>query len=187
MTENPFTLFDRAASVLETVIAAVKPDQLDAPSPCEGWTVRELINHLVQGNLYFVSVLTGGPRPQRDRDYVGDDAHPAFASSVRELRDAFAGEGVLEGTFPTPFGQGRGSSIISMRVVEMSVHAWDIASSTGQSTDLDHVISEWSLRALSYGLSGDRTGSPFGAEQPAPADATPAERLAAFSGRTVVR
>jgi hypothetical protein len=39
-------------------VSAVPPDQLGHPMPCTEWTVRQLINHMLTGNLFFVSLAT---------------------------------------------------------------------------------------------------------------------------------
>ncbi len=184
MTENPLAQFDRAAAVAEEVIAAVKPDQFDHPTPCTTWTVRQVINHIVTGNLFFASIVSGGPRPDRSRDHLGDDPVGAFREAVRHLRAAFAGEGVLARTYDTPIGPGPGPLLVRMRVNEMFVHAWDVAKATGQSTDLDPQLAEHCLagfRAVPFIPRGE--GTAFGVEQEPPAGATAADRLAAFVGR----
>jgi uncharacterized protein (TIGR03086 family) len=185
MTENPFVKFDRAVAVADSVIAAVKQDQLGDPTPCTEWSVRQLINHVATGSLMFVSMVTGGPRPDRNQDQLGDDPLGAFRATVRDLRAAFSAEGALDRIYPTPFGDGPGAVLVNMRVIEMSIHAWDIAKATGQSTDLDPELAEWGLRSLRDAVPADRAGSPFGTEQPAPEGATAADRLAAFAGRAV--
>jgi uncharacterized protein (TIGR03086 family) len=185
MSENPFALLDRAAAVADSVIAGVKSDQLDNPSPCTEWSVRDVINHLVTGNLVFISMLTGAPRPDRSVDHLGDDPLAAFRDTFRTLRAAFAGEGVLDKTYPTPFGSGPGSLLVEMRTTEMTIHSWDIARGSGRSTDLDPELAESRLASLRAALTGDRSGSPFAAERAAPPGASAADRLAAFAGRAV--
>jgi uncharacterized protein (TIGR03086 family) len=73
-----------------------------------------------------------------------------------------------------------------MRRNELTVHAWDLARATGQSTDFDREVIAACL--ASYAASPalkDRASAPFDVEQPAPPGATDADRLAAFLGRTV--
>jgi uncharacterized protein (TIGR03083 family) len=41
----------RAQAAFAHVLAAVKPDQLEAPTPCPDWTVRGVIDHLIAGNF----------------------------------------------------------------------------------------------------------------------------------------
>jgi uncharacterized protein (TIGR03086 family) len=186
MTDGPLARFDRAAAVADRVIAAVEPDQLELPSPCTEWSVRQVINHVVLGSLRFATMVGGGGTAAAlDQDHLGADPLGAFRDAVRGLRAAFSADGVLDRTYPTPFGEGPGSLLVTMRVVEMSVHAWDIAKATGQSTDLDPELAESNLSALRTALPADRDRTPFGTPRSAPADATAADRLAAFMGRTV--
>ena len=39
---------------------AVRPGQFDHPMPCPEGTLRQLINHMLTGNLFFVSLATYG-------------------------------------------------------------------------------------------------------------------------------
>ncbi|MEN3310549.1 MAG: hypothetical protein V7603_6751 [Micromonosporaceae bacterium] len=183
MTEDPFARFDRASAVAERTIAGVKPDQLGDPTPCTEWSVRQLINHVVTGSLSFASLVTGGPRPDRSQDHLGEDPLGAFRTAARDLRAAFLAEGAMERTYPTPFGEGPGHVLVTMRTIEMTVHSWDIAKATGQSTELDPELAQWALRSMRADLPADRSGTPFSDERPAPANATAADQLAAFAGR----
>jgi uncharacterized protein (TIGR03086 family) len=170
--------------VAEKAIAAVRPDQLDDPTPCTQWSVRQLINHLVTGNLTFVSMVAGTPPPDRSKDHLGEDPTGAFRETVGRLRTAFAADGALDRTYPTPFGPGPGTRIVTMRVIEMMTHSWDLAKATGQPTDLDPELAEYSLASFRAAGPIPRGGSsPFAAEQPLPAGASAADRLAAFLGR----
>ncbi|HVY09703.1 MAG TPA: maleylpyruvate isomerase family mycothiol-dependent enzyme [Mycobacteriales bacterium] len=45
----------RSLAAVERLIAAVRPDQWDAPTPCDEWSVRRLVGHLVGMNLVFAS------------------------------------------------------------------------------------------------------------------------------------
>jgi uncharacterized protein (TIGR03086 family) len=186
MTEDPFILFDRAAAVAEAAIAAVKPDQFDNPTPCPDWTVRQLVNHVVTGNKLFAALVTGGSRPDRSADHLGTDPLGAFRATVREVRAAFATDGALERTYVLPIGPVRGAFALRMRVNEMFIHAWDVARATGQSTDLDPEMAEQVLAVFRAAPVIPRgPGKAFGEEQPVPAHASAADRVAAFAGRTV--
>jgi uncharacterized protein (TIGR03086 family) len=185
MTEDPFARYDRAAAIAEQVIAGVKADQHSGATPCTEWSVRQLINHMVTGNLAFASIVTGGPRPDRGQDHLGDDPAAAFRKATRDLRDALSAPGALQRVYSTPLGPGPGPVLLGLRTVEMAVHSWDIAKATNQSTDLDPEVAGWALGSLRQAFAGGRGERPFGPEQPAPPDATAADRLAAYAGRIV--
>lgn len=146
--------------------------------------MRELISHVVSGNLMFTNLVTGAGAPAGG-DPLGDDAVEAFRSSLGKLRDAFSAEGVMDRTFQTPMGERPAARLVTTRLAEMSIHGWDLARSTGQVIDLPEPVVEAALAQLGMMLSGDRTGMPFDAERQAPEGAPHADRLAAFAGREV--
>lgn len=182
--------FDRAAETAHAVIAAVQPGQLSLPSPCGEWVVREVINHLVSGQLFFAHSITTGTFDRasfdRDRDYLGTDPAAAFTSSARDLRGHFAAEGFLRRTVPTLFGPQPGVVLVEMRIIELLVHGWDIARATGQPTDLAPDVVEGAIEGFRRMRASAPPGGPFGPETPAPPNATAADRLAALAGRHVV-
>ncbi|HKB30167.1 MAG TPA: maleylpyruvate isomerase N-terminal domain-containing protein [Streptosporangiaceae bacterium] len=79
---GPADLLARALDATGDLVAGVRDDQWDAPTPCTGWNVRDLVNHVVGGNLAFASLLRGQP-PSRPRaaDHLGGD--PAARTSRR--------------------------------------------------------------------------------------------------------
>jgi uncharacterized protein (TIGR03086 family) len=185
VTDNPLALFRRAAVVANVTVAAVRGGQLDDPTPCTQWTVRELINHVLTGNLRFVAFATGGVGPDRFVDHVGDDHVASFRDSLRRVTEAFEAPGFLERRVPTPFGEGTGAVVVGLRFNELFVHSWDLAKATGQSTDLDPELARALLASFWESSVFDRDQRGFGTEQSAPAHTTAADRLAAFLGRAV--
>ena len=45
-----------AAELLRAATSAVGRDDLDRPTPCDGWTVRELLEHVAAGPRFFAAV-----------------------------------------------------------------------------------------------------------------------------------
>lgn len=188
MSDDPITVFQRAAALSDATVSAVRPDQLGLPTPCTEWTVRQLINHMVTGNLFFISLATGTPPPDRTAEHAGDDHVASFRDSLARLSAAFSESGFLGKPVLTPDGEGNGGVLVEMRVNEFVIHSWDLAKATGQSTDLDRELAERvlaAMRASSLLAQVRGEGGPVGEPQSAPAGATPADQLAAFMGRTV--
>ena len=79
---------------------------LDATTPCEGWTVRDLLQHVIVGNRIAVVMLEGRSRDEivlarqelLEEDQIGDDPAAAFASSGAAQVAAFSAPGALGGT-----------------------------------------------------------------------------------------
>jgi uncharacterized protein (TIGR03086 family) len=183
--QDPRDLHRRAGAMAAGVIARITPGQFGDSTPCTDWDVRAVINHIANGNLRFAALIAGEPVPERGEDVVGDDPLAAFQDSFDRLCAAFDREGVLAQTFPTPFGEGPGAMLVTMRTTELTIHSWDLAAATGQPRDLDPELVAFADTAL-HGRPIPRGGaSPFGEEQPPPGGAGATDRLAAFAGRKV--
>jgi uncharacterized protein (TIGR03086 family) len=186
MTANVLVLYRRAADLAVEIVERVGHDQLGDPTPCTEWSLRELINHVVTGNLFFIHLATGSPPPARGVDHLGDDPAAAFRDSVCAVSAAFEADGFLERVVHAPFGEVSGRMLVDMRRNELTVHGWDIAKASGQSTDLDReVVAACQASYVASPHLKIRDKAPFAVEQPAPPGATDADRLAAFLGRTV--
>jgi len=179
--------FTRVIAEVEALIGSVEPGQLGAPTPCSEFEVRALINHLIFENLAHAALADGRtiPAPDQTTDYVGDDHEAAYRDSARAVRAAFARPGMVTqryGLLEAP-----GSMLVQQLIVELLSHGWDLAKATDQETDLAPDIAEDALAVVRswYRDQPRGPGNAFGPEQPAPAGASAADRLAAYLGRTV--
>jgi uncharacterized protein (TIGR03086 family) len=118
--------FDAYAAALTRVVDAV-PDW-DAPSPCAGWSARDVIDHIVDTQREF---LTGrgvdvGDRPAGDPAAVWR-AHSAVVD--RLLSDPVVAESTYDGYFgPTTIGE----TLSVVYGFDLIVHRWDLATAAGQ-------------------------------------------------------
>ncbi len=71
----------------------------------------------------------------------------------------------------------------NIALMELTVHAWDLARATGQDYQLDPETAAISAAITSQAGPAGREGGFFGPELPAPDDATEFERALAVSGR----
>ena len=179
--------FDRAAAAATKVVTDITDEQFGLPTPCTEWTVRNVLNHLVTGNLMTVAIVGGKSHPDRTVDRLGADPKAVFATSLEQARAALAQPGLMERVVTTPMGEAPGSVLADMRVAELVVHAWDLARATGQPTDIEPELAAVVRQKWETQL-GDRPRAmtPFADPQPVSDDATAADRLAAYLGRTVV-
>ncbi|MFD5398221.1 TIGR03086 family metal-binding protein [Streptomyces sp. NPDC127097] len=175
--------YEEVTRDVAALVAAVRPEDLALPTPCAGWTVRELLDHMVWENLMATSIAEGTPRADHTADHLGDDHRTAFADSVYAARAAFTGSGMLHRTYG-PY-EAPGAMIVQQVVVELLAHGWDLARAIGAPTGLAPKAAEETLAAARriYGAAPRTEGSSFAPERPAPPGAGATDRLAAFLGR----
>ncbi|NYJ74048.1 TIGR03086 family metal-binding protein [Allobranchiibius huperziae] len=162
-------LIDTALTQFAELVGSV--DDWQAQTPCEDWSVGELVDHVTGNTARFAAMARGEEVDWSAKPESGPDRVAAFDSAADELRDAWS-----EGT-PAPVGMASG---------EYAVHTWDLATALGRSTsDLDPAVAESGLEFMRGNLTDDSRGEVFGPEKPAPQDADTYGTLAAFAGRSV--
>jgi uncharacterized protein (TIGR03086 family) len=133
---------DRARAGFGEMLAGVSPDQWARPTPCEGWTVRDLVNHVVLGGRMTARLLHGASAEDVTAlfgtDMLGDDPTTAFAGSSAEERDAFAEPGSLDRIVHHPgAGDVPGALLLGFRIGDHLLHTWDLARAVGADEALD--------------------------------------------------
>jgi uncharacterized protein (TIGR03086 family) len=186
---DPIARLAGALDQTGAIIAAVRPEQAALPTPCRAWDVRGLVNHVVQDVQHFTAMVSGAPWEPDDVDVIGDDWARAYRTAADALLAAWGREGALDGTVQLPFGPMPAAWCVGQQISDLVVHGWDIATATGQPTDLDPELGqealEWARQNLQPQFRGDEeSGHSFGPEVSIPDDAPLHDRLAAFFGRT---
>ena len=170
-------LLSRALDQCGDVLDSVHPDQLTLPTPCRDWDVGRLVSHVVADPRHFLEMAKDGhPDWAAEPDRV---LYPAatFRSAADDLIHHWHQQ-----------GERADATQVDWQVAEFAVHAWDLARATGQDEHLarlDPEVAELGLAFMRTSLTPENRGVAFGPEQPAPADATVYDRLAAYAGRSV--
>lgn len=184
-------LLEQAFASTAGVLANVKADQLDDPTPCASWKVRDLINHLVGGTYFFAAVAETGqpPNGQEAPDFTSGNFTETFEQGARQAVAAFRAPGAMEKPMTLPFGQLPGAVFVTIASTDTFSHGWDLARATGQPTDLDPALAAQLLEnARSFlpdAMRGPDGQAPFGPRVEVPESAPAADRLAGFLGRIV--
>jgi uncharacterized protein (TIGR03086 family) len=183
---GPLEQLDQLAPLLGQVVSKLTPADLDAPTPCSEFAVRDVLGHMIGGATQFAAAFRGTvpaevPTDVADRPDVVERAGTALG----DLIAAVNAPGALDTTVVAPFGEVPGEVFARFVVLDGLVHGWDIATATGQPYDPpDQLVAE--VEAFAREAIGDEMrGDMFAAEVTAPADAQPIERLAALTGRTI--
>lgn len=173
--------YARLADAFAAKIAAVPDDRWSSPSPCENWTARDIVAHVVSTQGMFLGFVG---RSLGDIPSVEDDPLGAFTAArkvvQRDLEDPTLAAEEFEGGMGTMKFETAVDRFLNFDLV---VHGWDLARATG----LDDRIPPADLERIRVAAEGfgDAMRGPnaFGPEVEPPAGADDQQRVLAFLGR----
>jgi uncharacterized protein (TIGR03086 family) len=169
------------------VVAGIPADRWRSATPCDGWDVRALLNHLVAGNLWAAELAAGGTiagvGDRLDGDLLGTDPAGAYTRSAGAAADVFRKPGALDAPCAVSYGPVPGAVYAGHRFLDVFVHGWDLAVATGQDADLDPALMQACREVIEPQLAAFRSAGALGAELPTPAGATAQDRFLAMLGR----
>jgi uncharacterized protein (TIGR03086 family) len=176
-----------AGAVAVRVARGVRPDQLDAPTPCPDWDVRTLVNHLVLWSA-FRSEAAARKQPTdetytEDTDFTQGDWAETFAAQLDRATAAWAEPGATDGETGLAGGSMPATVIAAMMLGELVVHGWDLATATGQELAVDpEVLAAVREFGDTMGPMARQMGA-FGAEVSVPDTAPPLDQVLGLVGR----
>jgi uncharacterized protein (TIGR03086 family) len=174
----PLELLQAAADDFGRRLRLVGPGDWGRPTPCTGWDVRALVDHVVGGNVRYALLLHGAATAEveatRAVDHLGDDALGAFERTAREVLACFAEDGAQRRTFQHVAGPRTGRELLSMRILDTEVHAWDLARALGADERLDDDVVAYLLASVAEGEHTPRQPS-FGPAVDDPQRGEPAQ------------
>ncbi len=186
-TDDLLSLFQQRADRFTRVVEAVDAStgRWDAPSPCEGWSARDVVGHVLETQRAFLA--------QHGLDRQGPDAGPepdltdpaaAWRAQRAHLTSVLAADGVAAREYDGYFGPTTiGATIADFYGWDLVVHGSDVARATGQewsvseaeAADLHATADGWGPALHSEGVCAD-------AVEVGP-DASVTDRLLARLGR----
>ena len=179
-------LFQRAQNQFTDRVDAVEPTQWDDES-LPGWSVADLVAHLVSEQLWVPPLLAGEPAdegrfPDGTDDLLGDDPFTGWETAADGALSAFAEDDALKRTVHLSRGPAPATDYILEMTADLTVHAWDLARATHGDVVLD---GEVVTAALVYAERLPLDGIPgiIGPALDVPASAPPQTRLLARFGR----
>jgi uncharacterized protein (TIGR03086 family) len=149
---------------------------LNGTTPCEGWSLRTLLDHMLETQRYFASAARGedaSPPGQTPPSLVSDDPKADFERARQQVIEAFRVEGVVEKTGPT----------LGIAFADQLLHGWDVARATGQDDTMPEGLPQAAYDAIHGRFSDEQRKGVFGPEIQLEGEATPQERLLAYTGR----
>lgn len=178
-------MFDRAAKTTGAVVAGVSKDQLDDATPCTGWSVRDLLNHLI-GQYEAVASGAAGEKLTESTDYTAGDHVAAYEEAATRAREAFEAPGAAEKTFAMPWGDSPGQMVLGLAIGDAAVHGCDLAQATGQTISIDDDVAE-AVYGMTTGMMEPKGKFPrgewFAPPVDVPDDAPIRDKMLAYLGR----
>jgi uncharacterized protein (TIGR03086 family) len=186
---NGADALERSGRGFRQRLAEVKAGDWARPTPCDEWTVSDLVSHVIGGNVRYVMILVGEPAEAvvrtREHDWLGPDPLGSFDESLARVTEAFSVPGILATAVRHPkVGTVSADQLRLLRVNELTVHAWDLARAIDSDDRLDEEVVTWLLEGLEPLRS---TVAPSGPSPPGAGDDLPGagrqERLLQLFGR----
>lgn len=183
------TVFLDGLTTFGDVVAAVRPEQWEEPSACEGWRNLDVLGHMGSAMGMGISILRGQeptwPQAERMGDLVEGEPTEYWARLADEARAALVGVD-LDEERDSPMGRRTMGQGLAFPAIDLYVHAWDIGSSAGVAVTIPDDVVAFAHQHLDpipeEMMRGER--GVFGPEVDPPVGATTSERFLAFTGRT---
>jgi uncharacterized protein (TIGR03086 family) len=181
--------YRRHADAFEAKVAAVRPDQWTNPSPCEKWTARDVVDHIISMHGYMLRPV------ERSLPPLGDEALAAFRTARAAVEEVLADPTLSGQQADTPAGRMTvGEQIDQVVSDDLVLHGWDLARATGQDEAMDpaDVDRLWAATSAIPPDLMERYRTPgafgpgvevFGPEVAVPEDAPLQDRLLGLIGR----
>lgn len=163
-------------------VRSVPADAWDNPSPCDGWTARDVVGHLTDWITAFFGAqgLAFPVVPS-----VHDDPVGAWESVQSAIAGALADPDVAAKQVETPFGSQTLAETVDMIVTgDVFTHTWDLSRATGQDETLD--VDQLHRMIAGMGAMPEevlRSEGMFGPRIDVPDDADDQTRFLGYVGR----
>ena len=183
-------LMAAAAAQAARVVAGVPGHPMDAPTPCDDWDLRTLVNHVILWTAYSAERRAHGDSVAEElmtRDFTAD---PGFAEDYA----AHLGQAVAAWSDPAAWERDLGvmgsstpaADVAAMLIAEMVLHGWDVARATGQEYACEDAVAAGVLACVEAQGELFRRYQGFAAIVPLPGGeeaATVLDRALSLSGR----
>jgi uncharacterized protein (TIGR03086 family) len=129
-----------ASARMAALVEAVPPDDLDAPTPCERYTVGDLLDHISGATLAFAAAackqpLEGGP--SGDASKLGPNWRTRIPRDLGALTEAWRDPDAWTGMTRVGGVDLPGEMAGVVALDELVIHGWDLAKSIGRPAGYD--------------------------------------------------
>ena len=124
--------FTKALYGFDAVVQRVQPDQWDTATPCEGWSVKDLVAHECGVIDALTAMAETGQIAMPSTPDVGDDPVGRWNETRDNVLDALDSQGALHTTGAFWWGEMSIDQLVAFVTWDPLAHAWDLAQAIGQ-------------------------------------------------------
>jgi uncharacterized protein (TIGR03086 family) len=138
MTTTAWPLLAEAHEALLNAVKGVGDHQWDLPTPCDQWTVAQVLQHAAGDQLAYYAAITGGEGPAENPFAPSGTLTADPVALVTAASEAAAGAwgsvAASDAAVPVPVPPNTLDAVtgVGACALDAAVHAWDIAKATGQ-------------------------------------------------------
>ena len=173
------SLYGRASEWTLSKVSGAKT-KLDFATPCDEWDVRELLNHMLETQQFFVGTARSedvSPPSPKPSELLGDDPVADFEHACSETLTAFGEDGVIAKT---------GLSL-GIAFTDLLLHGWDLAKATGQDATMPDGLADAAYEIVHGRFTDEERKGVFGPEVVISKGVSAQDRLLAYTGRNPSR
>lgn len=186
MSEN-LRRYTKAVYNFDHVVRQIPGDAWDTPTPCEGWSIRDVAGHVNAVQRYVQATTAGTPvtmNPFEDPGrHLGDDPPATWAATRDELLATFDHPGVLQREVESFWGPMSVDRMLGAAVGDITIHSWDVATALGLEFEIPGELVDHTLAVVGPALEGMRASGVLGPEVEVGNEASAQDRLLGQAGR----
>ncbi|MFI7600612.1 TIGR03086 family metal-binding protein [Actinoplanes sp. NPDC049681] len=174
--------YDLLTPALEPTLAVVRhirPEQVEAPTPCADFTVRTLLAHLRE---WAPILAAASPAPPPSSPEPGRET--GLEAGLTRLAAAWSSPAAWQGTATMSGGPEMPAAMVGGMVLgEIVIHGWDLARATGQEPRWEDEVLSFLHDEVARTADLGREVKAYGPEVPVPPTASPLDRILGLTGR----
>ena len=174
--------YTSAVQSADKVIQQINGDQWTAPTPCDDWSVRDVVTHLCSPMAAIRTMAETGrvaaPEPIETDDPIG-----LWNATRDSVLNALNVPGATSQVGEFWFGESSIDDILVFAAWDQLGHAWDIAVATGRNVAADPEVVETTIGVISANADMLRSGGMMADEIAVDPDAPAMDRFIGLIGR----
>ncbi len=174
--------YTKAIYGLDAAVQRVGEDQWDQPSPCEGWSARDVVGHNI-GMCNMIAGFAAGVGAAGPDETTPLDPKAEWAVARDGVLEALDQQGALQIKTQTPWGNLQVDRFLGIVAVDPLTHTFDLARATGQDIVMDEDMAAAGYAQIKAAGDAVRQGGRFEPAAEVADDASIVDKFVAMTGR----